>query len=503
MIRYSAIPRHYVWKDDTWHPRQKGTNSSGRMFVVGNHDSELFYLRRLLCLVRGATSFFDLRSYMGATSTTFKDTCAARGMLLDDAEYIAAMQDMCSTECSVDALRMQFACMLVNCRPTNGCNIFEMFLPELCGLEDPSEDDVQCTLWALEGYSNALGHSLAELGFRLPSLRMIVDCPDQNVDVHCHNRDVAFAQFSDEQRAAATQVIAAVASGAGGIFYIQAAGGCGKSFWANGVSAALLAEGLTPIVVAASALAATVLIGGRTAHSVFSIPVPVDDNSWCHPPAEVQAAIIASDAVFWDECSMVHVDAANCVDRSLQDWSGFQQPFGGKVMIFMGDFQQLLPVVRGGSGDTATIMSAAWWPSVHIVRFTRNFRSDVSAYCDMLDQVGSGEIPAVTVPPASVSVELDEFCDRVFGDLTVTRRHVVCLTLEDAASINSRIISRLPGATVVAAAADVKINCRDPDLYSDEFVHSLQIPGASPAVLELKVGARYDAVQSAVVTTVL
>jgi hypothetical protein len=43
---------------------------------------------------------------------------------------------------------------------------------------------------------------------------------------------------------------------------------------------------------------------------------------------------------------------------------------------------------------------------------------------------------------------------------------------------------------VPAAAADVKINCKDPDLYSDEFLQCLNIQGAPPAVLELKVGAR-------------
>ena len=62
------------------------------MYVVGCQDSELFYLRRLLTVVRGATSFMDMRSYMGACHLTFKDACAARGMLLDDAEYISAMQ---------------------------------------------------------------------------------------------------------------------------------------------------------------------------------------------------------------------------------------------------------------------------------------------------------------------------------------------------------------------------------------------------------------------------
>jgi hypothetical protein len=75
-------------------------------------------------------------------------------------------------------------------------------------------------------------------------------------------------------------------------------------------------------------------------------------------------------------------------------------------------------------------------------------------------------------------------------DNAVANNHIVTLTLEDAARVNRHVIAKLPGALVPAAAADVKINCKDPDLYSDEFLQCLQIQGAPPAVLELKVGAR-------------
>ncbi len=284
----------------------------------------------------------------------------------------------------------------------------------------------------------------------------------------------------------------------------------------------------------------------------------------------------------------MHVDAANAVDRSMQDWTGCSAPFGGKVVVFMGDFQQLLPVVRGnalhtpanlhrlstslfatthfdnnahtasphhlscfavrrsslqyfarllclhrvayavsrmhrafpfvihvdrrccarccilahyvlcltaifrtgGSGDSATLMKAVWWPSVRILHFTHNFRSNAD-YSALLVQVGTGQLQDVTVPPDAVVDDLDDFCCRVIGaDVTVPKRHVICLTLEDAATINSRVITQMAGRLELAVAGDVKINCRDPDTYSDEFLQSLQIPGAPPAVLELKVGAR-------------
>jgi hypothetical protein len=109
----------------------------------------------------------------------------------------------------------------------------------------------------------------------------------------------------------------------------------------------------------------------------------------------------------------------------------------------------------------------------------------------MLGNVGAGRAPSVTVPPECVVCDLDVLCDSVLGaDVSATGRNIICLTLDDAASINSRVIARMPGAVVVAAAADVKINCKDPELYSDEFLASLHITGAPPAVLELKVGAR-------------
>lgn len=42
----------------------------------------------------------------------------------------------------------------------------------------------------------------------------------------------------------------------------------------------------------------------------------------------------------------------NCVlDRSLRDLMNDNRPFGGKAIIFMGDFKQLLPVVRYGRGQ--------------------------------------------------------------------------------------------------------------------------------------------------------
>ena len=113
-------------------------------------------------------------------------------MLLDDAEYVTAMQDMCETVCSVDALRRQFALMLVHCRPTNAQAIFTMFRSELCGCEDPQDWDVQCTLWALADYCSDMGRSLDELGFEVPETPMMINYPEDDVVRMRLLKDMAF-----------------------------------------------------------------------------------------------------------------------------------------------------------------------------------------------------------------------------------------------------------------------------------------------------------------------
>ena len=46
---------------------------------------------------------------------------------------------------------------------------------------------------------------------------------------------------------------------------------------------------------------------------------------------------------------MTKRQAVEALDRSLQDITGCGSKFGGKVIVFGGDFRQVLPVVRRGT----------------------------------------------------------------------------------------------------------------------------------------------------------
>jgi hypothetical protein len=306
LLKYADIPGAFTWHNLQWKKRKNVSRSLGRIYMVGSETSELFFLRRLLGVVRGARGFDDLMTYDGVLFPNFQAACAGRGMLIDDAEFIAAMADVISVETSLEAIQQFFVHLVVRCRPSNSHDIFNMFLPDICGVGEPEMADIECAMWAMEGYANDLGTSLSASGWALPAIRMITRPGEDNMTIHIHNRDTAFTSFSSEQLAVAEVVLAAVAAGVGGVFYLTAAGGCGKSFWANGVSAAAIVAGYVPVVVAASAMAASVLHGGRTAHAALRIPLECSEGSFCTLDGELRALIRAADVVIWDECSMVH-----------------------------------------------------------------------------------------------------------------------------------------------------------------------------------------------------
>ena len=53
--------------------------------------------------------------------------------------------------------------------------------------------------------------------------------------------------------------------------------------------------------------------------------------------------------ITWDEVAMTKRQAVEMLDRLLKDIMECPLPFGGKVVVFGGDFRQVLPVVTRGT----------------------------------------------------------------------------------------------------------------------------------------------------------
>jgi len=147
------------------------------------------------------------------------------------------------------------------------------------------------------------------------------------------------------------------------------------------LSSALRSEGKIVLTVASSGIDSLLLPGGRTAHSKFKIPIPTLEHSVCNiiKGSELSDLMKLANLITWDEAPMAHKYCFEALDRTLKDIMREKNKsdsiFGGKVVVFGGDFRQILPVIpRGSRYDIvhATINSFYLWDHCQIMNLTKN-----------------------------------------------------------------------------------------------------------------------------------
>ena len=102
--------------------------------------------------------------------------------------------------------------------------------------------------------------------------------------------------------------------------------------------------------LASTGIAAWNLEGGRTAHSMFKIPIDANADSTSDIRAQTSEAEVIRQArlIIWDEIFNVHQHTVMVVERLLRDLMGNKEPWGGKVVLLGGDPRQTPPVVKRG-----------------------------------------------------------------------------------------------------------------------------------------------------------
>ncbi|KAG5589086.1 hypothetical protein H5410_039600 [Solanum commersonii] len=75
------------------------------------------------------------------------------------------------------------------------------------------------------------------------------------------------------------------------------------------------------------------------------MPIDIDDNFCCNVSKQSPLALLIKDAklIVWDEASMAKKYMIEALDVLLRDIMDVKTLFGGKVVVFGGDFRQTLP----------------------------------------------------------------------------------------------------------------------------------------------------------------
>ncbi|XP_076931995.1 uncharacterized protein LOC143597361 [Bidens hawaiensis] len=366
-LTYAEFPTKYVWKKQCrkWEPRQRGF-AIGRVHVVPAAFDEAYYLRILLNKVKGPECFEDIRTVDGVVCETFRDACYKRGLLDNDKEYIEAIEEASHTSTGY-YLRNLFATMLITYSLSRPHFVWESTWQLLvdCILYKQQKDqnnpglilnEEQLKNLALLEIENFLICNNSSLRrhqqMPFPDIETIsratnpLMVEDLSYDTETMNNEFnhLFDSLTDEQRGVYNEIMNALVDKKGDVV----------------------------LNVASSGIASLLLEGGRTAHSRFLIPINLTEDSICPVKGntDVYELLRQTSLIIWDEAPMIHKHAFEALDRTLNDVMNgdsantSESLFGGKVVVFGGDFRQILPVVTNvgcRSSDVENIKEFADW----------------------------------------------------------------------------------------------------------------------------------------------
>ncbi|KAF7839544.1 DNA helicase PIF1, ATP-dependent [Senna tora] len=174
----------------------------------------------------------------------------------------------------------------------------------------------------------------------------------------------------------------------GGVFFVNGFGGSGRTFIWNTLTSA---RGRGDIVLAvASSGITSQLIPGET---------------------DLANLLPHTKLIIWDEAPMTHRNCFKVLDKSLKDICSkdnpecHRKPFGGKVVVFGGNFRQILPVIPRGSWQDIVLSllnSSYIWDSCKVLTLTKNIRLGtrgnetenraISEFSDWILKIGDGDI---------------------------------------------------------------------------------------------------------------
>jgi len=538
---YQEFPQHYTWSDTkkAWSPRQKGF-AIGRMYFVAPNAGERFFLRTLLTAIKGPTSFLSLRTYNGVIYDSFEEACIARGLLQDDGEWQECLREACEMQVGY-RLRQLFVTILLYCEPSQPAvlwNNFKLSISEdlrhklqTLGVSNPTDFQVcDYGLYVLNQMLMESGHSLDQWPSMPQSVEnwnertlnpLIAEQLNYDPDLERRHTVDQVAMLNDDQLAAYNTVINSVENDHGGIFFLQGAAGTGKTFVYNTLCSRVRSESWVVLCVASSGISALLITGGRTAHSMFKIPIDdLNGNSFCAIPKESQRADLLrhTKLIIWDEISPQHRYCAEALDRTCRDIRNNNMLFGGITVVFGGDFQQTLPVVKKGSRDEiidACLQQSYIWNYITVLPLRLNMRllsgnnnhiGDIE-FANWLLQVGHGselddDAGEISIPDSIRTTSTEDLISFIYNGIDSNptpgpdyflNRSILAARNIDVADTNLEILRKMAGEVKTYLSADSVIEEDGADNTGNlpiplEFLRSVNSSSLPPGELSLKVG---------------
>ncbi|XP_014298458.2 uncharacterized protein LOC106693783 [Microplitis demolitor] len=547
-LLYCEVPAYYVWRKHQFHRRKQGKivpgylgikkdHVLGRVYTVHPTNTECYYLRLLLHEVRGPESFTALRTIKDVIYPTFQEACRVMGLLEDDAHGDQTLAEVSISDSSYK-IRELFAVMLVFCQVGDPIKLWDKYRDNftddikrrMSRNRENSDLDVdivynQCLINLEDMVIAMSGKTLLQFGLTSPSREQEYGIINQQyLNELAYDTDKLTEEviksvpiLNKEQKEAYESILNSVVSDSGRLFFLDAPGGTGKTFLINLLLAKIRSEKSIAIAVASSGIAATLIDGGKTAHSTFKLPLEMNhsDNILCNISKQSYMAHVIREAklIVWDECTMAHKNAIEALNRTLKDIRNSDRIMGGITVVLAGDFRQTLPVVpRGTRADEvkACLKSSVLWPHVNVLSLKINMRVHIQhdlraeEFSKVLIDIGNGQISEVdgriSIPDnlGDIGDDLTTLTDKIYPDINkigvncsswLKERAILTPTNDSANSINNYLIEKLSTNQMKYKSIDTVVEVDDAVHYPVEFLHTLNPPGIPSRILNLKIGA--------------
>nr|GEU54854.1 hypothetical protein [Tanacetum cinerariifolium] len=225
-----------------------------RMVSANLTEGERFYLRVLLQNIKGPIGFDYLYTVNDVLYTTFHRAALEKGLIKSNIFIHECLRESSTHELPY-ALRRLFATILIFCEPRDVRNLWDDHYESL--LEDytlncASVKRIQnMVITDISAILQSMGRSINDF-----------DLPNITTDKNAYDT-----------------IMQHVDADSPGVFFIDGPRGTGKTFLYKALLANVHSRGLISIATASSGAADNNIIGGRTAHSRFKIPINLSTNS--------------------------------------------------------------------------------------------------------------------------------------------------------------------------------------------------------------------------------
>ncbi|XP_027922842.1 ATP-dependent DNA helicase PIF1-like [Vigna unguiculata] len=262
-----------------------------------------------------------------------------------------------------------------------------------------------------------------------------------------------------------------------------------------------------------------------------SMPYP-DAFATTNCGSDVAHLLRVAHLIIWDEAPMAHKFCFEDLDRTLKDIMKddltCNSVFGGKVVVFGGDFRQIIPVIpRGSRSDIvhATINASYLWNHYQVLTLSKNMRlmqsglkkstaTEIEQFSDWIVKLGDGKlcepndgVVEIEIPHEFLIIEfsdpLQAIVDSTYPELIqnysdknyLKSRAILASRIETVDEINDYILSLIPGEPKEYLSADSidksdNFTNDDMDVITLEFLNLLTISRLpSHNNIKLKIGS--------------